>query len=197
MGHRWRLFRSAERRRGLPTAAALVLVYCSLALAVESACQDSARECALWPAVAVIVAGFLTLPRREAFVFVAVCLGFNFIIDRFFGIDLPHDIFYCLLNAALIFSVSFLTRSLCGAAIDLSRIRRLCTFGVIAVVCATLETIVGEFARRFIEPPSAIVPSEWLQWVGEDALGLLIATPAVLLPLKRDWALYASSSGPL
>jgi len=96
----------------------------------------------------------------------------------------------------LSFSVAFLTRSLCGAAIDLSRIRRLCTFGLIAVACAALEATVGEIVRRLMEPPVSNLPSDWLQWVGEDALGLLIATPAVLLPLKRDWALYASSSGP-
>ncbi len=43
------------------------------------------------------------------------------------------------------------------------------------------------------EPYKFDVFSDWRQWTNEDALGLLIATPAVLLILRRDRSIYAGA----
>jgi len=86
-------------------------------------------------------------------------------------------------------------RSCCGAAIDLSRIRRLCTFVAIAVFAATVEATLGEAILVIFATSKFDFVSDWFLWVDEDALGLLIATPAVLLLLKRDWAMYAGAGG--
>jgi signal transduction histidine kinase/CheY-like chemotaxis protein len=98
-----------------------------------------------------------------------------------------------MLGTVLCYSVAILTRAFCGAAIDLSRPRRLFAFSLIAIAASMVETAVGEGLRVAFNPTKFDVFGDWRQWTQEDALGLLVATPAVLLILKRDWSMYAGS----
>jgi signal transduction histidine kinase/CheY-like chemotaxis protein len=83
----------------------------------------------------------------------------------------------------------------CGAAIDLSRPRRLFAFSLISIAATLVETTLGEALRVLVEPYKLDVFSDWRQWTNEDVLGLLVATPAVLLILRRDWSIYAGAGG--
>jgi signal transduction histidine kinase/CheY-like chemotaxis protein len=122
------------------------------------------------------------------------CLALNLVGSFLIHGNIAHDFFYSVLDLLLCYSVAVLTRTFCGAAIDLSRPRRLFAFSLIAIAATVVETTVGEALRVIFERSKFDVFSDWRQWTNEDALGLLVATPAVLLILRRDWSIYAGSS---
>ena len=175
----------------------LALIYAGLSFGVTLLCKDSLGNYAFWPANAAGVAGLLVLPRRTGVLFTIACLGVNLVENALGKVDLPHNLLFSSLNVAVCLCTAFLTRTFCGAATDLSRTRRLAAFAVIALAVATAEASIGEAVRSLIEPPGFDVFSDWIQWIGEDALGLLIATPAVLLPLKSKRLFYLSDAGVL
>jgi signal transduction histidine kinase/AmiR/NasT family two-component response regulator len=195
MSHRWRLYRPAERTYGLPTAAVLLAIYAVPAFAMSYLFKDAAGVSALYPPNGVIVVGLLVLPRRIALPFWGACLGLNLVQNALTQVDLPHSLLYAGLNQLVSFAVALMTRAFCGAATDLSRFRRLSVFAAITLAAATGEALIGQLAIIPIEGTSAHFFARWLQWIGEDALGLLIATPALLLPLKSERAVYASDAG--
>jgi signal transduction histidine kinase/ActR/RegA family two-component response regulator len=195
MSHRWRLYRPAERPRGLATAVALLAIYAGPAFGAAFFCKDATGVSAFYPANGVVVAGLLVLPRRIGLVFCAACLALNLVQNALTQVDIPHSLLYATLNLAVCFGTAFLTRAFCGAATDLSRFRRLFTFAAVVLLAAASEALIGQLACVVLEHTSARFFNVWLQWAGEDALGLLIATPAILLPLKSERAIYASDAG--
>ena len=193
---RWRRFyRQAEPPRGLATAAALLAVYAGPAFAVAFFCKDASGDAAFYPADGVIVAGLLVLPRRIGLLFAAACLALNLTQNAVSRIGLADSLLYAALNQGLSFGVAFLTRSFCGAATDLSRTRRLGVFTAIALGAAAVEGTIGQSVSVLVDGTSAGFVNAWLQWIAQDGLGLLVATPAILLPLKSGRAVYASEAG--
>ena len=197
MHRRWRLYRYGENLRGVRTALALLVVYVALGLIVTDLCQDSLGDASFWPANGAVVAGILVLPRRMGWAFCAACLAVNLLENAYGKVSLDHNLLYSALNVGLSFTAAFLTRNICGAATDLSRIRRLSQFAVISIVSAGAEAAIGDIVRRVREGPGFDAFSDWLQWTGCDSLGLLIATPAILLALKSRRAMYATEAGQL
>jgi signal transduction histidine kinase/ActR/RegA family two-component response regulator len=194
MLHELRLYRPAEPPRGVGTAMALWVVYGFTAIACAMFCKDTAGSAAFYPANGVIVAGLLVLPRRIGAWFCLACLAFNLCQNAMGQIEIGHSLLYATLNMALSLSVATLVRSFCGAATDLSRVRRLFTFAAIVIAAGTVEAAIGQTVTIILEGNHSFFLHAWLQWSGEDSLGLLIATPAVLLPLKSGRAVYASEA---
>jgi len=194
MAYRLRLYRPAEPARGVATAAALLAVYAIASMVCSLLCKDASGSAAFYPANGVIVAALLVLPRRLSLLFCLACFGFNLAVNAASHTDVAHSLLYALLNQALSLGVAALIRTYCGAAADLSRIRRLFTFAVIVIVAGTLEAGVGQAICVIIEGNHRDFLQNWLQWAAEDSLGLLIATPAVLMPLKSGRAIYASDA---
>jgi signal transduction histidine kinase/CheY-like chemotaxis protein len=193
MPRRWRLYRPAEPRRGLPTAAALLVVYAALTYVGVAWLRDAETNAAFWPSNGVVVAALLVLPRRLGAVFTAVCLALNMAVNAAGNLAVDLNILYSGLNTALAIGVAFLTRTFCGAATDLSRIKRLAQFAGVALLAAVVEVTIGSFW------PGVPTPGfrGWALWVLGDYLGVLLATPAVLLTVKRKRAVYRTSAGPL
>jgi len=194
MRHRLRLYRPTDAPRGVGTAMALWSVYAFGAMACSMFCKDASGSAAFYPANGVIAAGLLVLPPRIGLGYALACLGFNLAQNAMGQIDLPHSLLYAVLNQALAFAVAALIRTWCGAATDLSRVRRLFTFAAIVTVAGTLEAAVGQTVTMLIEGNHSFFLHAWLQWSGEDSLGLLIAIPAVLMPMKGARAVYASQA---
>jgi signal transduction histidine kinase/ActR/RegA family two-component response regulator len=96
------------------------------------------------------------------------------------------------LNQALAFGAAALTRTFCGAALDLSRAKRLLTFTLVAGASAALEALFGQVVVSLIDGSFNDFGHAWLQWTLEDGLGLLIATPAALLPFKQKRLFHAA-----
>jgi signal transduction histidine kinase/ActR/RegA family two-component response regulator len=197
MAFRLRLFRSAEPPRDVATAVCLWVVYLLAAFGVPFLCSDPSGSSSFYPANGVLVAAILILPRRMSLWFCAACLALNLANNAFEHLDLPHSLLYAGLNQALSFGTAMLTRSFCGAAVDLSRVRRLARFVAIVLLCAGVEAAIGQSASVFLDGTHAFFLRAWLQWAAEDGLGLLIGAPAVLLHLKRKRAVYASEATPL
>jgi len=190
-----RLYRQAEPPRGIATAAALLAVYAVLGFTVAVFCKVAVGSTAFYPVNGVIVAGILVLPRRLGLLFCAACAAINLIQNAFISVPIADSLLYVTLNQSLSFSVAFLTRSFCGAATDLSRTRRLGAFAAIVLACASVEGTIGTLFQVSIDRTAANWVDNWLQWIAQDTLGLLIVMPAILLPLKSARAVYASDSG--
>ncbi len=194
MSRPWRLYRPAEPARGLPTAAALLALYTTMALITVAWCRDAETNPAFWPANGVIVAGLLVLPPRIGFGFAGACLAINLAENALGHLGLDTNLLYSGLNTALAFGTAFLTRTFCGAATDLSRAKRLAQFALIAMAATSVEVTLGDFSS-FGDGPLWF--HNWYMWFSCDFLGLMIATPAVLLLLKRKRALYAGEASRL
>jgi signal transduction histidine kinase/ActR/RegA family two-component response regulator len=193
---RWRrLYRQAEPPRGWATAAALLGVYTGPAFAVAFFCRDAAGDAPFYPVNGVMVAGILVLPRRIGLLFCFTCFLLNLAQNAIGQIGFNDSLLYATLNVALSFAVAFLTRLFCGAATDLSRTRRLGVFAVIALSSAAVEGTIGQAASVVIDGTAAGFVNAWMQWIVQDSLGLLIATPAILLSLKSGREVYASEAG--
>ncbi|MEJ0064772.1 MAG: MASE1 domain-containing protein [Caulobacteraceae bacterium] len=190
---RLRLYRPAEPPRGIATAAALWVVYVCAAFVLSGLCKDATGEAPFYPPNGIIVAGLLVLPRRLGLAFCAACLGMNLAQNAIVHLDIGHSLLFAGLNQALSFGAAILIRSFCGAATDLSRTRRMLTFAGIAFGAAALEALVGQTASLLLDGTNPQFVRAWLQWTGEDGLGLLVATPALLLPLKYQRSVYASN----
>jgi signal transduction histidine kinase/CheY-like chemotaxis protein len=194
MRRRWRLYRPAEPKRGLLTAALLLGLYTALVFVGVAFCRDSATNSAFWPANGVAVAALLVLPRRLGLVFSAVCLAINVVENALGSLDVDLNILYSGLNTALTFATAFLTRTFCGAATDLSRVKRLMQFVAVAFGSAVGEATIGDIYRGVTE--NGFDVRDWYMWFLCDALGLILATPAVLLAVKSKRAVYACDAGP-
>jgi signal transduction histidine kinase len=195
MRRRWRLYRPAEPRRGLLTAAVLLGLYTALVFVGVAFCRDSATNSAFWPANGVAVAALLVLPRRLGLVFSAACLAINVVENALGKLDVDLNILYSGLNTALTFATAFLTRTFCGAATDLSRVKRLAQFVVVAFGAAVGEATLGDIYRGVTE--NGFDVRDWYMWLACDSLGLILATPAVLLAVKSKRAVYACDAGRL
>jgi signal transduction histidine kinase len=194
MPRRWRLYRPAEPGRGLLTAVALLAAYAALVFVGVAWCRDTESYSAFWPANGVVVAALLVLPKRTGLLFAVACLAINMGENVLGHLALNLNLIYSGLNTALAFGTAYLTRTFCGAATDLSRIKRLAQFAVLALVAATVEGTVGSFVQYV---PGKFDFAGWRMWIACDFLGVLLATPAVLLAVKRKRAVYATDSASL
>jgi signal transduction histidine kinase/CheY-like chemotaxis protein len=191
---RWRLYRQGETPRGVGTATALVSIFLAFNLFMKGLCHDSMGNAPFWPANGAVVTGILVLPRRLGLALAAICLSIDVIENAFGGLPLAHNLSVSVLNAALCFGAAFLTRSLCGAATDLSRPKRLFQFAIVCLVCVGVEGTLGELLFWDSVPHSDHL-GDWLQWIGSNSLGLLIATPAILQVLRQRRSM-AAAAGP-
>jgi len=190
-----RLYRPADPRRGLPTAAALFLAYIAIELCIWLFCRDISDAVAFFPSNGVLLAAILVLSPRLGLGFCLACFSIDLAHNWIGRIDLAHAVLFSSLNQALAFGGAMLTRTFCGAALDLSRARRLLIFTLIAAAAAAVEALVGQILVGLIDGSFADFAHAWLQWALEDGLGLLIATPAALLPFKQE-RLFHAAAGP-
>jgi signal transduction histidine kinase/CheY-like chemotaxis protein len=192
---RWRLYRQGETPRGVGTATALASIFLAFNLFMKGLCHDSMGNAPFWPANGAMVTGILVLPRRLGLALATICLSIDVIENAFGGLPLAHNLSVSVLNAALCFGAAFLTRSLCGAATDLSRPKRLFQFAIVCLVCVGVEGTLGELLFWDSAPHSDHL-GDWLQWISSNSLGLLIATPAILQVLQRRRSMAAAEAGP-
>ena len=194
MPRKWRLYRPAEPRRGLLTAAVLLAVYTALVFVGVAFCRDSETNSAFWPANGVVVAALLVLPRRLGLGFLGVCLAIGVVENAIGKLGVDLNILYSSLNTGLVVITAFLVRTFCGAATDLSRIKRLAQFVAVALITATGEATLGDLYRAMTEP-HGFDYRDWSMWIACDSLGMILATPAVLLAVKARRAVYKCDAG--
>ena len=184
MRRRWRLYRDAEPRRGVATAAMLAGTFAALALITRLYCIDQAESSAFWPANAALVAAILVLPKPLSAATALVCFTCNLLLNRLTSYSPVDSVLFSALNVGVSYLAAYLTRSLCGAATDMTRFRRLAMFVGIAFVSAAAEAMVGELVRRLLLGISVSAFDDGLQWTLCDGLGLVLATPAILMAAR-------------
>jgi signal transduction histidine kinase/CheY-like chemotaxis protein len=197
MAVRLRLYRPADPPRGLPAAAALFLAYVAIELCIWLFCRDISDAVAFFPSNGVLLAAILVLSPQLGLGFCLACFAVDITHNWIGRIDLTHALLFSSLNQALAFGGAMLTRTFCGAALDLSRARRLFIFSLIAGVSAGLEALIGQILASLMDGSFADFAHAWLQWTLEDGLGLLIATPAALLPFKQKRLFHTAAAPPL
>ena len=186
MAHRWYLYRSVEPKRSLGTAGALVVTFVLLAFITRLLCLDEHNNSAFWPANAAMVVALLVLPRRLGWLTCLACFASNLCVNEATAYLPADNLLFSGLNLGVSLLAAFLTRSLCGAAIDLTRFRRLFVFACICFLSAGAEALAG----TLVEPASQFAGglADWFQWTLCDGLGLLLATPAILLAARAAQA---------
>ena len=194
MHRRWHLYRAAEPARGPGVAVLLVGVFAALVLVMRLLCEDAIRNVSFWPANAAIVVAILTLPRNLSVPAALACFGMNLALNRVIAYTPVENLLYSSLNVGVSYLTAFLARSLCGADIDLTRFRRLTMFAGIAFVSAGTEAIIGDIVHPGL-PVNGSTINDWLQWTLCDGLGLLLATPAILLVVKSLGTRSSSDAG--
>ena len=177
---RLQLYRSSALPNRLRTSLLFVAVFATLVLVTRLACVDSDGHTVFWPANGVLVVALLSLPWRYSIPVLAACLTVNLAVNTFSNFSASDDVLDATLNIVCSLTAALLTRRFCGARIDLSRFRRLTTFGFIAFMSAGLEALIGELIESGQHAGVAAL-NEGLQWTLCDGLGLLLATPALLL----------------
>ncbi len=183
MARRFHLYRSAEPKRSVGTAAALVGAFVLLASTTRLLCMDAHDTSAFWPANAAIVVALLVLPPRLGWLTCFACFAANVVVNNVTGYSPSENLLSAGLNVGLSLLAAFLTRSFCGATMDLTRFRRLFVFACICFLSAVTEAAAGElleaspFEGRF---------DNTVRWALCDGLGLLLATPAILLAARTS-----------
>ncbi|WP_041249521.1 diguanylate cyclase [Gluconacetobacter diazotrophicus] len=181
---RWRPCRRAEPNRSIRHAIVLVLIFGAITVVTRFLCSDDEGYTSFWPPNAVMLAALLTLRMRLAACVLVACFLLNLLVNRQSALSPPESLLACVLNVFLVVLAAPFTRRFCGAMTNLTRPRRFVAFTIIAVLAAAVEAGAGTtFERVVLDDPSEQL-GEWLQWVFCDALGLLLATPAMLSVLR-------------
>ena len=192
---RWRLHRTTETQRGLPTAVLLVGIFVSLVLITHLFCNDKFGDSSFYPANAALAVAFVVLPRRLGLCTGLACFAANLLLALMWSFG-PYDVvLFSLLDVAVSYLVAFLTRSLCGAAIDLTRVRRLTVFIGICFVSAGAEACLGDVLDPVTANHNGAVLQDWMQWTLSDGLGLLLGVPAILFAVRGRQADLACDAG--
>ena len=187
--------RAAERPRGVGTALTLVVIYAGLAALTRVMSFHVNQFTMFWPANGAVVVALLILPPRACLSVVAACFGVNMTLNLLTNYPLLDSWVISSLNIFVSYLTAVLTRWLCGAVTDLSRLRRLAAFAPIVFLSAAVEAAIGE-AMFPASPTLDGVTHDWLQWALCDGLGLLLSTPAILLSFKNYLDTDHAEAGP-
>ena len=187
-GIRWRFFRQAQPGRGWKDAAILLGVY---ALAVLSAVlwfRSVENSTAFWAANGVLAAGLLLLRPKVAIPFAAICIAMNLGLNVIGGLPLTLNLSFTALNLGYTLVVLLLSRTFCGAALDLGRLRRFVPFLVIVGAAGVVEGLIGGATTAETLINYNVV---WRRWAACDATGMVLALPATLMMMRGINPLYA------
>ncbi len=177
----WRPCRAAEPRAGIGTAAVLVLVFTLMGLMTRLLCADADGYSSFWPANAALLVALLRLRAGLAGLVLVCCFALNLALNRISGLSLSEGILACMMNILLVLLAAPPTRRFCGARTDLTRLRRQGRFGLIVLVTTAVEAAIGMTVERLFLGDENSILADWFQWLLCDSLGLMLATPAVLL----------------
>ncbi len=170
----------------------IAFVYGGLAVAGIELTRADGRIAAVWLPNAFLLAVLLRAgPSRDPAIFVA---GFaaNFIANLIVGDSVPRAALLGAANSLEVAVACYGTRRLCGARPDMTRLATLARFMLVGGVVAPAAS--ATLAAVVLAPPgTTFMPDLWLGWLVTDGLGLLIATPSLLIVAER-WRTRASLS---
>lgn len=137
-----------------------------------------------WAANGALVAGLLTLDPRRLWPFLAVCFAINFGVNAADALPVDLNLTYTALNFILSVAVAFGARRVCGAAMDLTRPKRLAQFTLVVALVIGVEAFIGTLILC-LQRGTWSELREFPNWFACDFLGLMLAAPAALMLLRR------------
>lgn len=184
MAESWRLYRPEGRSLGWGDLALLLAFYAFTVAACVWGGRTEENATIYWAANGALVAGLLTLDPRRLWPFLVVCFAINFGVNAADKLPLSLNLIYTSLNFGLSVAVAYGARKTCGAALDLTRPKRLAQFTAVVAVATITEAFIGSVIRCLLE--GALRPmNELPNWFACDFLGLMLAAPAALMLVQR------------
>lgn len=184
MAVNWRLYRPEGRSLGWGDLALLLAFYAFTVAACVWGGRTEDNATIYWAANGALVAGLLTLDPRRLWPFLAVCFAINFGVNAADKLPLSLNLIYTSLNFGLSVAVAYGARKTCGAALDLTRPKRLAYFTAVVALATIAEAFIGSVIRCFQD--GALTPmNELPNWFACDFLGLMLAAPAALMLVQR------------
>lgn len=184
MSQVWRLYRPERQAETRTDFAILLAGYFLVMFAGVLGARTPADSTVFWAANGVLVAGLLTLRPRWRLAFMVVCFAANLGMNAYQGLTLALNLTYCIPNVAVAILVAFGARRFCGAALDLSRPKRLAEFTAVAAVSLAVVVLVGGTTLNVAFHPWSISRDGPIWFIG-DFLGLMLSAPAMLMLMQR------------
>ena len=184
MGQGWRLYRPERSAETRTDFIVLLLGYLLVMFAGVFGARTPGDNTVFWAANGVLVAGLLTLRPRWRLAFMAVCLAANLGMNAWQGLGLELNLTYCIPNVAVAVLVAFGARRFCGAALDLSRPKRLAQFTVITALSLAVVVLLGGLTLNTFFHPWSLTEDGPIWFIG-DFLGLMLSAPAMLMLMQR------------
>jgi signal transduction histidine kinase/ActR/RegA family two-component response regulator len=176
-----RLWHPAQTRRSLAVSVAFPLAYVILSIAAYTLTTTTGGLAVLWLCNGLLATALLLLSPRYAIATAIV----GFLADFGCSVLLGHgttiqSAVIATLDLSEALAVALIVRRICGAALDMTRFRRLALLvgGAIlpvTIVTGTLGTII---IHEMLGTP---LLQQWIAWAGGDFLGMTIAIPAALI----------------
>ncbi|MGQ3041248.1 MAG: ATP-binding protein [Brevundimonas sp.] len=184
MSQVWRLYRPERRAETRTDFVVLLAGYFLVMFAGVFGARTPGDHTVFWAANGVLVAGLLVLRPRWRLVFMAVCCAANLGMNAWQGLTPALNLTYVIPNIAAAVLVAFGARRFCGAALDLSRPKRLAQFTVVSAISMTAVVLIGGWTlNTFFHPWDA--PVDGPIWFIGDFLGLMLSAPAMLMLMQR------------
>ena len=174
-------FRSAQTIRSHWYAAGFMAVYAVTALCAYRWTVGAGGLAILWPCNGLVAAAFLLLRRRDAVIVALTCA----VIDGLGALWIapgqgPRALLIASCDLFEAFTAAVLMRRFCGAAVDLTNIRRLLRMALFAALPATMVagTVGTLLSHALFGDPIGLL---WLSWAVGDLLGMMVGAPSALI----------------
>lgn len=197
MARKIRLFREAQQRRSPWLAPSLVLAYVFATSLATIWSIGSGGLALFWLGNGIMAATLLLLPPRRAIPLVVAFAAFDMMSSAGSGAP-PHRVALmaaCDLTESVV--AALLIRRFCGAALDMTRPRRLWSLVLLAALPSSiLIGSIGAAISHFLMggPPFAGL---WRSWAVGDFLGMVIAAPTILTLARFKRFDLGGAAGPL
>ena len=175
--------RDARSGRDLLVLFAIATTYAALAVAGIVLTREEGRIAAVWLPNAFLLAALLRPgARRDLDIFAAGFVA-NMAANAIVGDSGLHALMLSSANSVEVAVACFGTRRLCGRDFDVTRLKALARFMLAAGVVA--PAISATFPALTLAPAGTAFASDiWLGWFVADGLGLLFATPSLLIAVR-------------
>ena len=188
-------FRSAQTIRSHWYAVGFTAAYVATAVCAYKWTVGAGGLAILWPCNGLLAAAFLLLRRRDAAIAALICASVDGLGAHWLAQASPLRsllIGGCDLFEA--FTAAVLMRRVCGAAVDLTNIRRLLRMALLAALPATMiaGTVGALLSHVLFGDPIGLL---WLGWAVGDLLGMMVGAPAGLIIARFPRYLRDNAAG--
>ncbi|WP_374570925.1 response regulator [Phenylobacterium sp.] len=174
------MFRNAQARRSPLLPAGLLLTYAAATALATFWALGTNGLAVFWVGNGILAATLLLLPARQALPLAACYLAIDLVSSFASGAPPQRAVLMAACDFTEAFLAAVLIRRYCGAALDMTDLRRLRNLALCAALPASiLVGSIGAAVSHYLMGGAAFAHL-WRVWALGDFLGMMIAAPAVL-----------------